>query len=160
MNNYSLSGMTRVSASLGVLLVILVGVSASAAGLGNTRQFAVKMNMVGDLGEMQGQEITMTIYVGKNRMRAEMGGPEMEAMPGGIAFISTFDGDEVTTYTLMSMMKQYTKNVGTSEDGAMHRPLQTIVGWPAQYCFSAITIPSSIRLYCAKFRASISLVCD
>ena len=116
MNKNTLSGVTRIPASLGVLLVIIFGVSASAAGLGNTEQFEMKMEMVGNMGEMQGQKISMTFYVGKNRLRAEMGAEEMEGMPGGIAFISIFDGDEVTTYTLMSAMKQYMKRVGTIDD--------------------------------------------
>ncbi len=103
-------------ASLAMLLIAFVGVSASAAGLGNTKQFAMKMNMVGDRGEMRGREMMMTFYVGNNRFRAEMDAGAMEGMPGGIAFINIFDGDEVTSYTLMSMQKQYMKNVGTIDD--------------------------------------------
>ncbi|MCH8867669.1 MAG: hypothetical protein IID58_12540 [Proteobacteria bacterium] len=95
MNNKSLSRILSIFASLAMLLIAFVGVSASAAGLGNTKQFAVKMNMVSDHGEMQGQEIIMTFYVGKNRIRAEMGAGAMEGMPGGIAFIVS---DQRTAY--------------------------------------------------------------
>ena len=116
MNKNILSGITRIFASLGMLLVILMGVTAAAAGLGNTKQFVVEMKMVGDTGEMRGQEIGMTFYVGKNRLRTEMNAKMMEGMPGGMTFISIFDGDEVTSYTLMSAMKQYMKTVGTSDD--------------------------------------------
>ncbi len=116
MNTNILSGVTRISVSLGVLLVILLSVSVSAAGLGNTKQFVVEMKMIGDMGEMRGREMSMTFYVGKNRLRTEMAADAMEGMPGGMAFISIFDGDEVTSYTLMSAMKQYMKRVGPIDD--------------------------------------------
>jgi outer membrane lipoprotein-sorting protein len=115
MNNRTRSRITIISASLSMLLISFAGLSASAAGLGNTKQFTVEMKMSTTSGPSAGESMTMKYFVGENRLRMEMmmdGGQE-----GGI-HISLHDGDQVTSYMLIPQMKMYMKNVG-GEGGMM-----------------------------------------
>jgi outer membrane lipoprotein-sorting protein len=115
MNNRTRSRITIISASLSILLISFAGLSASAAGLGNTKQFTVEMKMSTTSGPSAGESMTMKYFVGENRLRMEMmmdGGQE-----GGI-HISLHDGDQVTSYMLIPQMKMYMKNVG-GEGGMM-----------------------------------------
>ena len=115
MNNKSLSRFTSKSASLAIVLIVLVafaGVSASAAGLGNTKQFVVEMKMASEMGESAGQTMNATYYVGQDRMRMDM---TMGGMPGG-SHITAFDGDQVTMVMLIPQMNAYTKKTGSLED--------------------------------------------
>ena len=112
MNYKSLSRFTSNSASLVMVLIAFAGVSASAAGLGNTKQFIVEMKMASEMGESPGQSMNAKYYVGKNRMRMDM---TMGGMPGG-SHITVFDGDQVTMYMLIPQMKAYTKRAGLLED--------------------------------------------
>ena len=110
MNNKNLSRITTISASLTVLLMTFVGVSATAAGLGNPKQFVVEMNMSSEMGDVGNARF----YVGKDRLRMDM---TMGDAPGG-SHITVYDGDQVTSYLLIPQMKMYMKNVG-AEGGMM-----------------------------------------
>lgn len=113
MNNKSPSRITSLSAWLAMLLGIFVGISASAGGLGNTKQFAVEMKMTSDMGASAGQSMLAKYYVGKNRVRMEA---SMPGMPGGGGNITVYEGDQITMYTLIPQMKQYMKRTGTAEE--------------------------------------------
>jgi outer membrane lipoprotein-sorting protein len=108
MNNRTLSRITIISASFLMLLITFAGLSASAAGLGNTQQFVVEMKVASEMGESAGEVMSAKYYVGKGRIRMDM---TMGGMPGG-SHISVFDGDQVTMYMLIPQMKQYMKRVG------------------------------------------------
>jgi len=110
MNHKNLSRITTISASLTVLLMTFVGVSATAAGLGNQKQFVVEMNMSSEMGDVGNARF----YVGKDRLRMDM---TMGDAPGG-SHITVYDGDQVTSYLLIPQMKMYMKNVG-AEGGMM-----------------------------------------
>jgi hypothetical protein len=112
MNNRTLSRITIISASLSMLLISFAGPSASAAGLGNPKQFVVEMKMASEMGEAAGQVMNAKFYVGKEHMRMDV---TMGGMPGG-SHISVFDGDQVTMYMLIPQMKQYMKSAGTLEE--------------------------------------------
>jgi outer membrane lipoprotein-sorting protein len=96
------------SAFLALLLVVFAGLPAAAAGLGNTKQFAIEMKMATDTDETA----SVTYYVGKNRLRMDI---TVGGMPGS-SHISIYDGDQVTMYMLMPQMKQYIKKVGSEEE--------------------------------------------
>lgn len=113
MNNKNFSRNTSISALLAMLLIAFVSVSASAAGLGNTKQFAVEMKMTSAMGATDGESAMARYYVGKDRIRMEV---SMQGMEGGGGNIAVFDGDKVTMYMLIPQMKQYMKQVGTSDD--------------------------------------------
>ena len=112
MNNRTLSRITIISASFSMLLICFAGPFALAAGLGNPKQFVVEMKMASEMGEAAGQVMNVKYYVGKERMRMDVG---MGGMLGS-SQITIFDGDQVTTYMLMPQMKQYMKTVSTLED--------------------------------------------
>ena len=112
MNNRTLSRITIISASFSMLLISFAGPSASAAGLGNNKQFVVEMRMASEMGESAGQVINAKYFVGKDRMRMDM---TMGGMPSS-SHITVFDGDQITTYMLIPQMKQYMKRVGTQEE--------------------------------------------
>ena len=80
MNTKSLARIATISASFAILLTAFAGVSASADGLANPKQFAVEMTMTSDMGESAGQSMVMKFYVGKDRIRMEM---SMGGMGGG-----------------------------------------------------------------------------
>jgi len=109
MNTKILSRITTVRVPFAMLLISFAALSASAGGLGNTKQFAVEMKMASEMGESAGQVMNAKYYVGKDRIRMDM---VMGGMPGG-SHISVFDGDQVTMYMLMPQIKQYMKRVGT-----------------------------------------------
>lgn len=101
------------------LLLTLWGMSASAEGLGNPKQFSVEMKMTAMAGEDAGQSMSMKYYVGDNRLRMEV---VMEGSSEGGVHITRHDGDKVTSYMLIPQMKMYMKNMGGSggmdeEDG-------------------------------------------
>jgi len=96
-----------ISASLTVLLMTFVGISASAAGLGNPKQFAVEMTMASEMGEVANAKF----YVGKDRLRVDL---TMGDMPGS-SHITVFDGDQVTMYMLIPQMQRYMKSVGSGD---------------------------------------------
>ena len=112
MNHQNLSRITTTSALLAMLLTTFVGVSASAAGLGNTKQFAVEMKISSAIGESAGQVMSAKYFVGKDRLRMDM---TMGGMPGG-SHIAVFDGDQITTYLLIPQMKRYIKRVGSGDE--------------------------------------------
>jgi outer membrane lipoprotein-sorting protein len=99
-------------AALAIALTFLIGASAWAAGLGNTKQFTVDMKMSSTMGESAGQVVNATYYVGKDRFRMDV---TVAGMPGG-SHIAFFDGDDVTMYMLIPQMKQYMKSVSTAGD--------------------------------------------
>jgi len=111
MNINNLCGRTSIPKSLGVLLVTFVSASSSAAGIGSTGQFAAEMAVVSDDTEYGGLSVLVKYYVGKDRMR-------MEVTMGGVGAggnITVFDGDQITMYTIIPQMQQYTKRTGTAE---------------------------------------------
>ncbi len=112
MNNRTRSRITIISASLSMLLITFAGLSASAAGLGNTKQFVVEMKMASEMGESAGEVMNAKYYVGKDRLRMDV---MMGGMSGG-SHITVFDGDQVTMYMLIPQMKQYMKRVGARDE--------------------------------------------
>ena len=107
MNHKNRSRIMTISASLTVLLMTFVGISASAAGLGNPKQFAVEMTMASEMGEVANAKF----YVGKDRLRVDL---TMGDMPGS-SHITVFDGDQVTMYMLIPQMQRYMKSVGSGD---------------------------------------------